>query len=218
MKTKTDSDLHAPDIPVAEVDGLIKLSDLTNDVAMYFPVWEGARPRDAYQVAFNGQAVGERIPLPDPVPEGQLSLTIPLFLLQTEGSHQIAVQVTTYPGGNVFNSPATIIRIDLTAPGAALLAPLIFSQINVGEILPAHIPGYAGMSLGDTVQTLCNGIQGPMHVVSSDDLSTQPMQIGFSREFLQSLNSSRIEFSYQVTDRAGNRSPLAWPATLTMSG
>ncbi|GAB7531850.1 hypothetical protein PS3A_42640 [Pseudomonas sp. 3A(2025)] len=217
MKTTTRSNLQAPVISVAEADGLIKLSDLTQDVVMQFPVWPGLEPRDAYQLALNGLPVGSRIEFPDPVPEGMLTLKIPLELLQVNGVYKVAYFAIGYPGGIPDISPETTIRIDRTSPGAALLAPLIFSQINVGDILTAHIPGYADMAIGDTLQTLCNGIQGPTHRVSSDDLGTRPMQIGFSRDFLQLLDNTQIEFSYQVTDRAGNQSPLAWPVTLTMS-
>lgn len=217
MRTASNPNIKAPVIPATEVDGLIKLSNLTHDLLMHFPVWEGLKPGDAYQLAFNGLAAGQQIPFPDPVPEGPISLTIPLVLLQAEGTHQIAYRVTSYPGGDVFDSPATTIRIDRTPPGAGLLAPLIFSQINLGEELIAHIPGYADMAAGDTLRTLCNGVQGPTRTISRGDLSTKPMQISFTRDFLQSLDNTQIEFSYQITDRAGNQSLLAWPVTLTMS-
>lgn len=215
MNPTLDPNIKAPVIPKAQADGLIKLSDLTHDLIMHFPIWEGARPRDAYQLAFNGLTAGQPEYFSDPVPEGILNLAIPLALLQTEGTHHIAYRVTTYPGGRVFDSPETTIRIDRTPPGAVLLAPLIFSQINFGDVLTAQVPGYADMAEGDTVQTLCNGTQGPAHRVSHDDLNTRPMQIDFSREFLQGLNSAEIEFTYHVTDRAGNQSRLARPARLT---
>lgn len=217
MKTITKSNLQAPVIPVAEADGLIKLSDLTQDIVMHFPVWTGSEPRDSYQLALNGLPVGNRIEFPDPVPEGMLALKIPLELLQVDGVYKAAYFAIGYPGGIPGSSPETTIRIDRTPPGAALLAPLIFSQINVGDVLTAHVPGYADMAVGDTLQTLCNGIQGPTRSISSDDLTTRPMQISFSREFLQSLGNTQIEFSYLVTDRAGNQSLVASPVTLTMS-
>ncbi|KQQ54453.1 hypothetical protein ASF84_13990 [Pseudomonas sp. Leaf127] len=72
------------------------------------------------------------------------------------------------------------------------------------------------MAVGDTLQTICNGVSGPTYITSSDDLNTQLMKIDFSREFLQSLNSAEIELTYHVTDRAGNQSRLAWPVNLTV--
>lgn len=216
MKPEIRSSIQPPSIPVAETDGLIKLSDLTHDVIMHFPVWKDAQPRDAYQLAINDQAMGEPIPLPKPVPEETLSLMIPLASLQAEGTYQIAYRITNYPGGFVYDSPATIIWIDRTGAGAGLLAPLIFPQINFGEELTAHVPGYSGMAVGDTLHTLCNGVQGPAYSVNSDDLSTNIMKVSFSHAFLLSLDNEKIKFTYQVTDRAGNLSSLARPVILCM--
>ncbi|MBD8574236.1 hypothetical protein IFR09_04895 [Pseudomonas syringae] len=213
MRTASNPNIKAPVIPAAKADGLIKLSDLTHDLDMHFSMWEGLEPYDAYQLAFNGLTIGPLTRFTDPVPGALISLTIPLALLQSEGNHRIAYRVTSYPGGDVFDSPATIIRIDRTAPGAALLAPLIFPHTQ--DTLTAHIPGYAGMAAGDTLQSFCNGVPGPVHIISDDDLSTRLMQIDFSRKFLQGLSSAEIEFTYHVTDRAANQSRLARPVRLT---
>lgn len=218
MKPPISVSIQPPVIPVAETDGLIKLSDLTHDVAMNFPVWEGAQPTDAYQLAINGQAMGEPIPLPRPIPEETLNLTIPLSALQAEGIYQITYRITNYPSGYVYDSPATIIWIDRTRAGAGLLAPLIFPQINFGEALTAHVPGYSGMAVGDTLQTLCNGTQGPIYSVNADDLDANIIKVSFSHTFLRGLNNDQIEFTYHVTDRAGNLSHLARPVILSMPG
>lgn len=213
-------ELSSPTIPAASpIDGLLPVSALINPLQVQIVIWEHMQTGYFVQLMLDDQLVGEvRVKTEAEQPGDIMALELPVKYLEHEGTYRLGYRATNDKSLDSTDAPAALIKVDRTFPGASLLAPLIFSQINVGEILPAHIPGYAGMSLGDTVQTLCNGIQGPMHVVSSDDLSTQPMQIGFSREFLQSLNTTRIEFSYQVTDRAGNQSPLAWPATLTMSG
>lgn len=39
MNSTTHPNLQAPVIPVAEADGLIKLSDLTQDIVMHVPVY-----------------------------------------------------------------------------------------------------------------------------------------------------------------------------------
>ncbi|GAB7531848.1 hypothetical protein PS3A_42620 [Pseudomonas sp. 3A(2025)] len=206
----------APTIPVAEHDGLIKLGDLTQNILVYFPVWEGARSTEQYQLLFNDNKTGDRISLPDPVPEGPLTLSIPLQLLENEGVYKIAYVIINPLSLLEYRSLPTMIRIDRTAPGTALLAALLFPEGNTGGALTAHIPGYAGMAVGDTVQTLCNGVQGPTYRVSEEDFTTRPMQISFSRDFLQSLGNPQIEFTYRVADRAGNQSNLAWPVTLVI--
>ncbi|KQQ54452.1 hypothetical protein ASF84_13985 [Pseudomonas sp. Leaf127] len=214
MSLTRNPHIKAPVIPAAQTDGLIKLSELTHDLVVQFPVWEGAEPNDSYQLLFDGFPVGNRVIFPDPVPEGLLTLGIPLPLLDVEGVHTVAYRIVGFPGGVPFDTPPAIIRIDRTAPGAALLAPLIFPYPF--ETLIAHIPGYAGMAVGDTLQSFCNGVPGPVHLIGDDDLSTRLMQIHFSREFLQGLNSAEIEFTYHVTDRAGNQSRLAQPVNLAM--
>lgn len=114
MNSTTHPNLQAPVIPVAEADGLINLSDLAQDIVMHVPVWKGSEPRDAYQLAFNGLPIGNRIEFPDPVPEGMLTLKIPLALLQVDGVYNVAYFSIGYPGGLPDSSPATTIRIDHT--------------------------------------------------------------------------------------------------------
>lgn len=218
MSTIEKRHVGTPTIPAADPDGLIKLKDLTNDLLVQFQVWSGARPLDTYQLVLNGLAIGNPVSLPDPLPEGLLELEIPLHLLDSDGIYQVAFRVVGFPGGIPDDSNPTIIRIDRTAPGAALLAPLIFPQINFGDALTGQVPGYAHMAIGDTLKTLCNGVQGPTYRVNKEDLSERAMQISFNRDFLQSLESSAITMTYQVTDRAGNQSRLASPVTLSMQG
>lgn len=93
---------------------------------------------------------------------------------------------------------------------------MFFCNINFGATLKGTIPGYAGMESGDVIQTLCNDVEGPAYVVTTEDLTERPVRIVFEREFLQGLNSELIRISYQVTDRAGNRSIFAQPVELTL--
>lgn len=218
MNNKNNFPLIPPTIPVAEVDGLIKLSDLEHDILVMCPIWQEPKPGDTCQLTVNDSPIGVTFPLPETIPEEDIKLTLPLEALQTQGIYRIGYRLTGYPGGVVINSPTAVIRIDRTAPGAALLAPLIFQQINFGDVLTGHVPGYAHMAIGDTLKTLCNGVQGPTYRVNKEDLSERAMQISFNRDFLQSLESSAITMTYQVTDRAGNQSRLANPVTLSMQG
>ncbi|MBI6706581.1 hypothetical protein YA0089_24820 [Pseudomonas viridiflava] len=141
---------------------------------------------------------------------------LPTDYLTHEGNYKIGYELTGFPSGSPIDSHTVTIRIDRTAPGATLLAPIIFPQINFGEVLKGAIPGYADMQSGDRIQTLCNGIEGPVHVVTAHDLTDRPVQIGFERDFLTSLDSEHITFSYQITDRAGNVSIMAQLVELSM--
>ncbi len=69
---------------------------------------------------------------------------------------------------------------------------------------------------GDVVQSFCNNALGPNCQVESVHLTTTPMQITFTHDFLNSLESDNVTITYPVTDRAGNRSILAEPVELTL--
>lgn len=213
--------LAAPVILVAQADGLISTSDLEQDIAVHFPVWLGAKSGDSNQLLINSTLEGMPVVIPDPFPgEGaQLTLTIPVnTCLKEDGLYAIQYRATTFPGDTPADSPITMIRVDRTAPGASLLAPVIFSDINFGPTLTGKVPGYAGMAVGDTLQTLCNEALGPICVVQPDHLTVLPIEVVFDRDFLESLGSETISVSYQVTDRAGNSSILAPGVELTLQG
>ncbi|HEX8540479.1 MAG TPA: hypothetical protein VF671_02115 [Pseudomonas sp.] len=207
--------LGAPSIPVAQADGLIAVDDLNTDIVIYFPVWLGAHLGiDTNQLMINGVLVGEPVTVPDEATE--FSLTIPLATqLKEDGSYDIGYRATSVIGGTPNDSEVTTIRIDRTAPGAAMLAALVFPQVNFGDRLIGRMPGYAGMEAGDLIQTICNGANGPYYLIQTEDL-TKPMEISFPREFLQSFESDLVNITYQITDRAGNRSILAESVDLTL--
>jgi len=207
--------LDAPSIPVAQADGLIAVDDLNTDIVIYFPVWLGVHLGiDTNQLMINGELVGDPVTVPDEATE--FSLTIPLATqLKEDGSYDIGYRATNTENGVSEDSEVTTIRIDRTAPGAAMLAALVFPQVNFGDRLIGRMPGYAGMAADDLVQTICNGANGPSYLIETGDL-TKSMEISFAREFLQSLESDVVNITYQITDRAGNRSILAEPVDLTL--
>lgn len=212
--------LEAPSVPVADSDGLIKTADLENDIIIHFPVWQGARPGDGYQLLINGAITESAVQFTDPIPDvgSMMSLVIPVAteLLQ-DGHYSIGYRSISFPGLNLFDSKITIIRVDRTPPGAALLAPMIFPTATFGDTLLGVIPGYAGMESGDVIQTVCNEMHGPTAMVAPDHLTTSPMTLRFEREFLQNLENDEINVYYQVIDRAGNVSVPSNASTLTLT-
>lgn len=216
MRNQKNLPIMPPTIPAAEADGLIKLIDLQHDILVRCPMWPESKPGDTCQLTVNGYPVGMRLRLPEGIPEEVIELSLPAEEVMTHGAYNIGYRLTGYPGGVVIDSPAVMIRLDRTAPGAALLAPMLFKQINFGDALSGLVPGYAHMAIGDRIQTLCNGVQGPVYEVGAQDLDERPMQVSFDREFLCALDSPAITITYQVSDRAGNQSRLASPVTLSV--
>ena len=218
MNTFKNIELSAPAIPVADYDGLIKVADLAANIEVLFTLTGMIQQGDLFELKINGtETVFDQI-ISDPNPPSELSFIMNIHprYLMNDGSYTVHYSWTGFLGMITQDSLKTVIQIDRTAPGATLLAPIIFPQINFGDVLKGAIPGYADMQSGDRIQTLCNGIEGPVHVVTPQDLTDRPVQIGFEREFLTSLDSEHITFSYQVVDRAGNVSIMAQLVELSM--
>jgi len=217
MNIEQKKGLQAPVVPVADVeDGLIKTADLMSDVVVSFPLWAEAEERDTHQLLINGILVGQPLPLSSPLPK-EVTLMISIEEeLKEDGIYAVGYRATRFLGGTFADSPATIIKVDRTAPGASLLAPMIFPDVTLAENLLGTVPGYAGMQAGDVIQSLCNGIKGATYRVKPENMTTRPVEVTFRREFLQTLDSEEVVIDYHVTDRAGNQSMTAQPVTLSL--
>lgn len=212
-----DSMLFSPEIPVALPDGLIRTIDLNADIAVNFRIWPYSSQGEDYTLMLNGMPVGERkvITESEAGSDAMLTLTLPSTALTKDGPHSVGYMIIATPGGGTTLSPTAVIRVDRTAPAGPLLGPALFPNMDPTN-LRGKIPAYVGMEVGDTVQTLCNDIQGPSYVIVAENLTTLPVEITFTREFLDSLQSDKVNITYHVTDRAGNQSVLAQPVELTL--
>ncbi|WP_062385650.1 hypothetical protein, partial [Pseudomonas abietaniphila] len=164
----------------------------------------------------DGAPVGPIEALPDPVPEEgtELMLTLAREYLEQDGVYRIAYKATNVIGQVSATSDSIPIRIDRTAPGAALLAAVVLPAEPFGDEVTGLVPGYAGMEQGDVIQTLCNKTPGPFHIVQADELTLRPIEITFGRDFLQSVGTENVTIEYFVTDRAGNQSIISLPVQL----
>ena len=208
--------LAIPFVPAAAPDGLISLADSQDDITVLLEVWLSSDPGDTYQLLLDGNPVGPIKALPDPAPEegAELMLTLAREYLEQDGIYRVAYRATNVLGQTSANSDSVPIRIDRTAPGAALLAAVVFPSEPFADEVTGLVPGYAGMEQGDVIQTLCNKAQGPIHVVQADELTLRPIEITFKREFLQSVGTENVTIEYFVTDRAGNESIVSLPVEL----
>lgn len=206
----------APQVPIADAaDGLLPVQALEAPLEVNIVIWDTMQTGHFVQLMFDEKLVGQtRAKTEDEYPGDIISMCLDEKHLANDGLHILAFRVTN-PENSVYeDSPATVLLVDRIAPGATLLAPVIFPHINFGDALHGTIPGYAGMEPGDVIQTRCNEVDGPRLVTRPDHLTNYPTQIVFDRTFLDSLNSESIRISYHVTDRAGNRSIEAEPVNL----
>lgn len=215
MKTE---DLGSPFVLAAEQDGLVPTSELENDLMITFDVPDFVKTGDSYQLLLNNREVGPSQPFPilDPETSAKVTAHIPRNEFVGDGMYEIAYRYITYPGGNTADSKPALIHVDRTKPGATLLAPLIFPTATFGDQLIGLLPGYAGMEPGDVIQTLLNGVEGPSHLVETDELTLRPVEIAFSREDLLTHAAETVSIEYVVTDRAGNASITSLPTLVSL--
>lgn len=210
-------DFVAPFVPSADaLDGLLQTADLDNDLIVNIQVWDAARSGYTVQLLWDNDLVGEPRAIEQIEKPGDILTLLPPEYLKTEGVHHLAFRAINPIAELSHDSPTVTILIDRTLPGAALLAPLSFPDVTLGNTLTGMIAGYAGMTTGDVIQTLCNDIEGPSVSVLPDHLTTTPISILFDRSFLQSLNSDQVTMGYRVRDRAGNTSILSQLVNLTV--
>ncbi|MFA0995486.1 MULTISPECIES: hypothetical protein [Pseudomonas syringae group] len=211
-------EFSAPRVPVASpVDGLMPVDSLDQPVMVEIVLWSAMLPGYFVQLNLDGNLVGERKMLTDEDKPGNvIYMELDEDYLMEERSYTLCYTATNDINQVSENTPSITLIIDRTAPGAALLAPAIFHQINLGNTLTGIVPGYAGMQPGDRIQTFCNDRQGPAYEVTSDNLTDRPVPIIFDKEFLLNLHSDSVTIGYRVIDRAGNISLPARSVTLSM--
>jgi hypothetical protein len=207
--------IEPPHVPIALADGLIMTSDLGSEVLVFFPIWSGAMVGDTYQLVINDEPIAAPVPIIEPA--GTLSLSIPVnSVLTRDGTYAVGYRVTNAENGVTADSSTTLIQIDRTSAGAALLARIEFCDASFGELLKGKIPGYFKMAVGDLIQAICNSTPGPSYRVRQDNLTSTPIELSFPRAFMEGLDSDKVTITYHVTDRAGNQSILAQPVKLTL--
>jgi hypothetical protein len=219
MNTSHKFDFSAPFVPAADpTDGLLHLDELSSPIEVLVGLWDHLLPGFYIQLMLNAELIGPiRVLSEMELPGQAISMEIDPAYLLNEGNYHLGFRATNPVNGVTVDSETTPLVIDRTAPGASLLAPALLPDISVGTPAKAKIPGYAGMEPGDLIQTLCNNTEGPSYQVQTDNLTTTPIEILFTQDFLESLQSDKVTLTYHVTDRAGNRSILAQPVELTLA-
>lgn len=212
------NEFNAPFISVADpADGLLQTKHLGNFIDVDIRLWGGMRPGYFMQLMLNGDLIGPVWTMSDMHKPGDIvtMALAPEYLLD-EGRYALGFRAINNENLVHSDSDTAPLIVDLTPPGALMLAPTIVANASFGDALKAKIPGYAGMEPGDMIQTLCNGSHGPAYRVHPENLTTHPIEVAFTREFLEGLFSDKITITYHVTDRAGNRSVLAQSVELTL--
>jgi len=218
MNVKRPLPLSLPIVSIAYPDGLLKSADLSSPIPVLVEMWEAAEPGYYFQLTLNGELVGDIRAFTETDKNGELfTVFLSEDLLAEHGNYRLGYMASSPYSDSHTPSPEVTLKVDRSAPGAALLAPMIVTDHAVGERFTGLVPGYAGMESGDIIQTTCNGTAGPIHTVQPDELTIRPIEIVFEREALQSFAAQNVVIDYSVTDRAGNQSIKSLPVTLSLT-
>jgi hypothetical protein len=223
-----DMKLLPPTVSVSlNNEGLLPVTSLNNPIAVTFPVWAIVALNTSYQLLWDQRPIGlVKLIQADDKPGDILTLDIPVEVL-TAGEHQLAYRLLNLENGVQTDSPSTPIKIDRTAPGDPLLAPILFptSVANgltadelqaLGNVLPGTIAGYTGMQEGDVIRTYWGGVAGPVAVVGKNDMGLKRVMVDFSEAFLLDVGDVEAAVYYTVTDLAGNLSMDAQPVPVVL--
>ena len=216
ISSVVDADLAAPLIPSVLPGGLLPVECLDTPVSVQLAVWPAARPGFTYQLLWDGNKFGQIKTINNEPPGEILTLEIDPSLL-LEGVHEVAYRVTNPISEVSNNSLSTPIKIDRSAPGDPLLAPILFpvsvqdgltaAELEaMGNVLPGQIAGYQDMQEGDVIRTYWGGVAGPVAVVGKDDMGLKRVMVDFSQAFLHGIGDIEAAVYYTVTDLAGNLS------------
>lgn len=134
-----------------------------------------------------------------------------------EGQHRIRYTIRQTSGdGTGHPGPVQQYVIDLTRPGDPSLADLEFPDAPDGFVtvdsiiddgtnppyLLATVDGYSGLAPGDEIIGYIDGNEETLHSTNDGN----GLSIHFTQAFIESQGDGEKEFSYEVEDRAGNRS------------
>ncbi|WP_268797107.1 hypothetical protein [Pseudomonas huanghezhanensis] len=199
-------------------DGLLQTVDLSQPILVNVEVWKAAEPHYYAQLVLDDQLIGDaRTITESDAPGDTMTFELPEKLLESNGIYKLAFRASSPFSEQHVVSESIELKVDRTPPGAAMLAPIIFPNVTLGEDLIGKIAGYSDMQIGDSIRTLCNGVMGPGHTVTMEETLEKPISIVFSRAYLEGLASESVLIEYFVTDRAGNVSVMSMPVVLTMN-
>lgn len=198
-------------------EGLLPVDELTSPVTVTFPAWDAIALDTSYQLLWDGNTIGTiKLVQESDMPGDILTLDIPVDAL-TSGNHILAYRLVNLENGVHSDSQTTPIQIDRTAPGNPLIAPIIFPDSiqngltsaeleGMGNVLKGLIASYNDMKVGDVIRSYWGDVHGPVAIVDQDDMGLKRVELGFSREFLESIGDIQASVYYTVTDLAGNLS------------
>lgn len=145
MNLKRPIPLPPAVVPSAYADGLLKTADLNAPIPVEVEVWPAAETGYTVRLDLDGSPVtAERVIKESDKPGDILILNLEESLVQNEGTYDLQYRIYSPNADSANMSPSTFLKVDLTPPGATLLAPLIFPRVSFGDRLTGILPRLLG--------------------------------------------------------------------------
>ncbi|MET4674776.1 MULTISPECIES: hypothetical protein [unclassified Luteibacter] len=225
-----DATALAPVPPGGKADNLLLANTKEKAIVVTAPLPPNADAGDTVQVVLNDHAVGQPIDVKDFIDSEimQISISAEDRAKEPEGVVRINYQIdfVSGSGGIEPGPPGQTYITDYTPPGLPFLGQLVFaedvmkngvtpaalrSDDNGAEYLPALVPSYRDLAPGDRILGL---VGTRSEVLDPIDVGNEDIELRFMRSFIEEQPDGPMNFSYSVSDRAGNTSQPAAPVRL----
>ncbi|NWD27081.1 hypothetical protein HX864_27675 [Pseudomonas yamanorum] len=185
-------DLPRPQVPLAEIDGLIDLEDARQTVRVSIPQIVGADPGDRIVVFWNGQALSPAITI-GAVQNWPIPVEVPWPVLASDGfdiRYPVRVYYLYERGTATKNSPNSFYEVDLTVAGPDPIGPDpinpglarvtvngatgddVITNVDFPGPVPAQVPLYDNPVAGQTLSLYWGS-----DTVFVDDYVVQPADV-----------------------------------------
>jgi uncharacterized protein YjdB len=204
---------------------LAGVRDMDIALALAFP--EAASPTDTIQLLVDGQPVGDEVLVDPYVPDKDIVLVLPATPPRTEGVHTLNYKLLYRSGTGEeqeFGPANQQFVADYTAPAGLSVRPPDFPQDVVengvtpdrlsadedgNEYLPATVRSYFLQLAGDTLVGYIDGTPSTAlrEVTLTDE--GKDIELRFTRDKLEEAMDGEHDFTFDIVDRAGNRSAMS---------
>jgi len=229
-KLEFPRDALAPVPPGVEPDNLLlaNISHKTVTLRFKIPGTVVDPDADAVVLLVDGSAVGDPITFKG-YRAGQIFTIALPAIARKEGTHSIQYRLH-YSSNGTEDGPLQSFIVDLTAPGQSSLPELIvegdvqdggvtsatLETHNGKQYLRTALHYYRGLAIGDKVQGVIAGLNGPGSTLDIEQRHDDGEEIvlRFPREDIERARDGLRAFTYTITDRAGNVSIPSLPLNL----
>ncbi|MGF6709339.1 hypothetical protein QFZ41_000303 [Luteibacter sp. W1I16] len=156
-----------------------------------------------------------------------VTLTLPAAAHAVAGRHTLGYHmIFVSGGGNDEYGPNQSFIVDYNPPGFPDLSDIEFGfdpsegltpeRLDANGDLPAHVFGYSGLAIDDRIILIIDNVENAASaVVDHIPAPGDPILVTYPKTMIDTLADGPHEFVYRIEDRAGNKSPLAAPVTMT---